>query len=342
MMLEFRFVTSTMEPPVASEISSDAISSVAWRIFGGGESPKTGVSSFDLVESVIQKHVSSDRQQFVAAIVRSWFTESGDYRSLKDDAKPEIARRILAGIETPIAERAVWAVAAIDIDVMLRAMRNRWTNSEIGSFKDALYRTLSEASLSDHVMNPSRISGVTQEEVRRARVPRDAIEKESQLWTFHHLERFQAETVIFGLYPAVARLVDLAVALEAGNARPAVERLEHPVLQARAMFRMQESRTSSEGGGFLDWIARDSGDAAVAAAIFHVLRAAEITQMKRHRDEYTKGFESDSTLGRGDADDQGDRKGRQLVEALVGGWRCWRLRHVLGGLGRSWVSPYVC
>lgn len=300
-----------------SNIAPGGAGAVAWRVFGAGESPTTPMSSYELIDGVIQKHVASDKQPFVAATVRGWFEESGGYRWLRDEAKPEVAREILEGIGVPFTERAVWAVAAIDADVMQPAMETRWTNSETVPFMEAVYEALADVSRQDQIMDPSLLRGLTRQEAESARVPRDAIEKESALWTFHHLEQHQADLVVFGLYPAVARLVDLAVALDGGNPRRAIERLEHPALQARAMFRMQESRASDEVGECLEWIARDSGEAVIAAAIFHVLRAATNARIERDREECMTGVPSNPALQREEANEQRDGNQEPLIEALV-------------------------
>ena len=301
-----------------SNIASGGVGTVAWRIFGDGESPKTGMSSYELIDAVIQKHVMSDKQSLVAATVRGWFAASEGYRWLRDEVKPDVASAILDGIEPPFTERAVWAVGAIDADVMQRMMETRWTDSERVSFVETLYETLADVSRRDQVLDPSRMRELTRQEAESARVPREAIEKETPLWTLHHLEQHQSELVVFGLYSAVARLVDLAVALNGGDPRRAIEHLEHPVLQARAMFRMRDGRLSDDGGGCLDWIARDSDDALIAAAIFHLLRAAASAGMEESREEYTTGVTNSSALGSGEADEQRDRDGKSRVEALVG------------------------
>ena len=299
------------EAQMASDTSAGDLGVVAWRIFGGGESPITKTPSYALIDPVVRKHVARDKQAVVAATIRGWFVESGGYRWLRDEAKPEVARAVLDGIGMPFTERAVWAVAAIDADVMQRAMGTRWTNGETVPFKTAVYEALTEVSRRDQIMEPSRTSGLTRQEAASARVPRDAIERESPLWTFRHLERFQAELVMFGLHPAVAHLVDLAVALDGGNPRQAIERLEHPVLQARAMLRMQRGRASIEDTGCLDWITRDAGDAVMAAAIYHVLSAAADTRMEGSREEHAKGVAGDSALS------QRDRDGEPLFGPLV-------------------------
>ena len=48
----------------------DEAKAVIWRLFGAGESPLTGRSTFDLIERVICKHVSSSAQRgaVIAAI----------------------------------------------------------------------------------------------------------------------------------------------------------------------------------------------------------------------------------------------------------------------------------
>ena len=77
-----------------SSLRPDARSSV-WRIFGAGESPLTQMTSCDLVESVINKHVSPPfRKQSVDEIL-SWFEADGDYRNLKPEMHEPVADMIL-------------------------------------------------------------------------------------------------------------------------------------------------------------------------------------------------------------------------------------------------------
>ena len=295
----------------------DDARAVAWRIFGGGECPKTRMSSYELMDRTIQKHVATDKQAFVAATIRGWFEESGGYRWLKDEAKPAIATLILEGIGTSFTERAVWAVAAIDADVMQRTIETRWTEVEIASFMDALYETLADASRRDQIMDASRVAGLTEQEAGSARVPRDAIERESPLWTFRHLEQWQMDLVVFGLYPAVRNLVDLAVTLEGGTARRVIERLEHPVLQARAVFRMNESRAPGGDSEWLSWIARDSSDAVMAAAVLHILRVAASQTGRDSRAEHLKRDESDRDTKSGRTNEGGGDTGESLIEDFV-------------------------
>ena len=302
---------------MASGMTLGDAGAIAWRIFGGGESPKTKMSSYELIDRVIQKHVSSDKQAFVAATVRGWFAESGGSRWLRNEAKPTIATLVLGGIEAPFTEQAVWAVAAIEADVMQRAIETRWTNSQTVSLMDALYETLADVSRRDQIMDPSQIRGLTQQEAGSARVPRDAIERESPLWTFHHLEQWQMHLVIRGLYPAVGRLVDLAVALEGGSARRVFERLEHPVLQARALFVMTESRAQGGDTRWLDWIARDASDRMIAAAIFHILRAVARQGAEDRREEHPESYDSGRPTNSAEACEEGDDTGESLIEGLV-------------------------
>ena len=304
---------------MASEMTAGDAGAVAWRIFGSGESPETGMSSYELIDGVIQKHVVSDKQPFVAATVRGWFAESGGYRWLRDEAKPEIARKILEGIEVPFTPRAVWAVAAIDADVMQRAMETCWTNSETVPFVDALYEALADVSRRDHVMNPSRIGGLAQEEVGSARVPRDAIEKESQLWTFRSLGT--APSGAGGVWPSSGGRSlrwtwpwHWTVTTHGGRLRV----WNTPPCRHAPCFRCRRVVHRMKMGDVWDWIGRDAGDAVIAAAIFHVLRAATSVRMDRSRDEYRTGVANDPALRQANVDGQRDCDGKSLIEALVG------------------------
>ena len=65
---------------------------VIWRLFGAGESPLTGRSTFDLIERVICKHVSSSTQRgAVIAAIRGWFEIIGERRWLKQDMREPVA-----------------------------------------------------------------------------------------------------------------------------------------------------------------------------------------------------------------------------------------------------------
>jgi len=309
---------------------------VAWRIFGGGESPKIRVPSYELIDRTIQDYVASDKRAVVAATVRGWFAESGDYRWLKDEAKPDVATLVVEGIDAPYVKEAVWAVAAIEAQVMEQAIRARWTAVETASFLDALYETLTGVSRRDQILDASKAFGMGRQETQSALVSRDAIEKESPLWTVHHIERYEVELVIHGLYPAVGHLVDLAVALEGGMERRVVERLDHPVLQARAILRMNQSPSPRRADEWLDWIAPDSSDGAIAAAVFRVLRAAMTQSEEESRTESQGANESEEKTKRKGSRHQTDATGKSLVEGLVS-----RLRDLEPRASARWIGEVL-
>lgn len=309
---------------------------VAWRIFGGGESPKIRVPSYELIDRTIQDHVASDKRALVAATVRGWFAESGDYRWLKDEAKPDVATLVVEGIDAPYVKEAVWAVAAIEAQVMEQAIRARWTAVETAAFLDALYETLADVSRRDQILDASKALGMGGQETQSALVSRDAIEKESPLWTVHHIERYEVELVIHGLYPAVGHLVDLAVALEGGMERRVVERLDHPVLQARAILRMDQSPSPRRADEWLDWIAPDSSDGAIAAAVFRVLRAAMKQSEEESRTESQGSNEGEEKTKRGESRDQTDATGKSLVAGLAG-----RLRNLEPRASARWIGEVL-
>ena len=64
----------------------DEAEAVIWRIFGAGESLPSGRSTFDLIEPIIRKHVSSSTKRNLAiAAVREWFESIGERRWLKPE-----------------------------------------------------------------------------------------------------------------------------------------------------------------------------------------------------------------------------------------------------------------
>jgi hypothetical protein len=286
-----------------------------------------------LIDRTIQEHVAGDKRALVAATVRGWFAESGGDRWLKDEAKPDVATLVVEGIEAPYVKEAVWAVAAIEAQVMEQAIRAHWTAVETASFLDALYETLADVSRRGQILDASRALGMGLQETPSALVSRDAIEKESPLWTVHHIERYEAELVFHGLYPAVGHLVDLAVALEGGMTRRVVERLDHPVLQARAILRMNQTPSPRRADEWLEWIARDSSDGTIAAAVFRVLWAAMKQSEEESRTDIQRPNESEENTKRGECRHQADASWESLVEELVS-----RLLDLETGASARWIG----
>ncbi len=238
---------------------------VVWRIFGEGESSLKRRSTYELIEPIIGKHVSStDRGQAIGEI-RGWFESHGDRRWLKSEMSEPIAVLILEGIGTERGETAVWAVGSIDADLAARIIRSLWFPKEIDSFLEAALKILERLCDRDEVLDASRI---TRLDSSSAKMQKDTKER---LKVFQDLDNHGFELVYGGLYSAVENLVDLVVDLYPEQFESLIERLDHPVVRARMAYRMIAMVCHSDHRETLQWIKEGSCDALIALAIVHTL-----------------------------------------------------------------------
>lgn len=238
---------------------------VIWRIFGEGESPLKRRSTYELIEPIIGKHVSStDRGQAIGEI-RGWFESHGERRWLKSEMSEPVAVLILEGIGTERGKTAVWAVGSIEADLAARIIRSLWSPEEIDSFFEAALKILERLCDRDEVLDASRI---TRLDSSSAKMQKDTKER---LKVFRDLDNHGFELVYGGLYSAVENLVDLVVDLYPEQFESLIERLDHPVVRARAAYRMIAMVRHSDHRETLQWIKEWSCDALIALAIVHTL-----------------------------------------------------------------------
>ena len=250
----------------------DEAKAVIWRIFGAGASLLTERSTFDLIEPIIGKRASSPNRQ-VGAIneIRSWFELIGERRSLKADMREPVAILILEGIGTDRSETAIWAVGSIEGDLAARIIRSRWRTEEINSFVDAALAILEMVSGRDEVLDAAGIVPFAGVESGKARIPKDAVQREGRLETFRHLNSHGFELIHRALHPPVGNLIELVIDLQPERFESLVERLDHPVMQARAAHHMVAATRALDHSTPSQWITEDSCDASVALAIVHTL-----------------------------------------------------------------------
>lgn len=242
------------------------------RIFGAGESPLTRRSTFDLIEPIICKHVSSATERDLAiAAVRSWFETIGERRWLKPDMREPVAVLILEGIGTDRSETAVWAVGSIEGDLATRVIRSRWRPEEIDSFVDAALATLEKVSGRDEVLDAAGIVPFAGVESGKARIPKDAVRREGRLETFQHLDSHGFELVHRALHPPAGNLVELVIDLQPERFESLIDRVDHPVMQARAAYHMVAATQALDHRTPSQWITENSCDALIALAIVHTL-----------------------------------------------------------------------
>ena len=245
---------------------------VIWRIFGAGESPLTGRSTFDLIEGVICKHVSSSthRDRAISAI-RGWFETIGERRWLKPDIRERVAVLILEGIGADRSETAIWAIGSIDGDLAASIIRPRWRPEEIDSFVDAVLATLENICERDEVLTAAGIVPFAEVKSGKAGIPRDAVQREGTLETFRYLNSHGFDLIHRTLHPPAGNLIKLVIDLQPERFESLIERLDHPVMQARAAYHMVAATRALDHRQPLLWITEKSCDALVALAIVHTL-----------------------------------------------------------------------
>ena len=247
---------------------------VVWRIFGAGASPMSGRSTFDLIEPVIAKRTSLARRQQTACIaeIRQWFESFGDRHWLRAEMREPVAEAIMDGIGKSFSDRAAWAVGSIDSEIVLRLLRARcWSDEEIEDFCSRAVVAVHAAIERDRILDASRASGYVGIDPAQATIPRDAIERESKLSTFWHLENHGWELVHHALDHAVSNLVELLVDLRPARVVSLIAELDHPVVQALAADHFLGAALRADHRAPLKWIDQDASDAVVALAIYHTL-----------------------------------------------------------------------
>ena len=256
--------TETVQPPPLTEEAK----AVVWQIFSEGASPLTRRSSYDAIEPVIRKRLSSkDAAPSIAAICE-WFDSYDDRRWLKSDMQEAVAVMILEGVGTASEEAEVWAVGSIDAEVAIPLVRFVWSCEQIDSLVEAALDALEKLCNRDNVLDASRLERSGSADVR---ITRQAIEREGRLETFRQLDSHGLDLVLQALHPAAGNLLALVVELRPQRFESLIDRLDHPVMQARATHHMVAAARHLDLRATVRWIAHDSCDGLIALAILHTL-----------------------------------------------------------------------
>ena len=254
---------------ITSESSLPAeVRAVIWRIFGEGESPLKRRTTYELIEPIVRNRVSSIDPSRVISEIRGWFESHEDRRWLKSEMSEPVAVLILDGVRSERGETAIWAVGSIDADLAASNIRSLWSSKEIDTFVEAALKTLERPCDQDEVLDATRIARL---DSTNAKIPKSAVEREGRLETFRHLDNHGFELVYGGLYLQVENLVDLVVELRPEQFESSIERLNHPVLRARAAYRMIAIVRPLDHRKILQWITKGSSDALIALTIVHTL-----------------------------------------------------------------------
>ena len=254
----------SLEPSICDDLKA-----VTWRIFGSGGSPLKEKLTYELIESIVEKHLRQRDPNRVISEIRGWFESHGKERWLKSEMREPVAALIVDGVQTNRDERAIWAVGSIETDLAARAIRSGWSSEEIDSFVDCTLDTLRKVCDGGQILNASRIAGV---DSAHAKIPGEAIiSNKGTLEIFQHLDSYGFDLVHMALHHATAHLIELVVELRPNQFKSVIERLDHPVMQARAAHRRLASMWRLNHRETLSWVTEDSCDALVALAIVHTL-----------------------------------------------------------------------
>ena len=250
---------------------SDPAREVVWRIFGEGESPLKGRSSYELICPIVEHHVAVADRNRVMREIQGCFESHGNRHWLRREMQERVAAVMIEEIRAADpSEAAVWAIGSIDAELATSLIRSNWTASAIDGFVLATLRTLKTACDRNRVLDASRCFGWDPDSAN-AGIPRDAFTREGNVETFQNLLNQGLHFVVSGLHPAVGNLIELTVALRPDLLGLVVERLDHPVVQARAARCAVEAARLSNHRATLDWIRADSCPAQVALAIVYSL-----------------------------------------------------------------------
>ena len=250
----------------------DEVKAVIWRIVGPDASPLHKATAYGLIEPVIRNHAPSADLKRVAGQIREWFQSYEHGQWLKTEMVKPVATLILEGMRTERGKTAIWAVGSIDdVDLATHIMRRSWSPAEIDSFVGAALATLGELCERDEVIDATRCAGFEPQGSMSAKIPKSDLERPGKLQTFSHLDSHGSELVYHGLHPAAGNLLELMMELRPGQFPSLIDRLDHPVMQARTAYRVIGAARRLDHRSTLGWITNGSCEALIALSIFHTL-----------------------------------------------------------------------
>lgn len=296
--------------------------SVVWKIFGAGSSPLNALSSFDLIQPVLRKHVSSSSHRDQAiSVIRGWFDNIGGRRYLSQGIREQVAMLILDGVGNDFSETAIWAIGSIDRDLSANIIRSCWSKDEIAVFIDAVLATLESLCARDEVLDVSGIAPVARSDSYKTSVPRESLQREGNLETFQHLNNFGFELIQYALHGPTGNLIELVVELRPELFESLIEMLDHPVMQARAALHVITASRIENHRRPLEWISKNSCDALIALSIVHTLetvnRLDEDIRSADHLNESQAKWSTELHPARDDLDAAADALINDVVVRLT-------------------------
>ena len=162
----------------------------------------------------------------------------------------------------------MWAVGSIEPVLAGRIIRSIWSPDMSDSFVESALKALQTLCDRDAVIDANRFVNAGS---GRAKIPRDAMERKGRLDTFQHLDNRGLELVHRGLHPVAGNLIELVIGLRPEQLANLIEKLRHPVVQARAAYHMVGAVRPLDHRSTLLWITERASDDMVALAILHTL-----------------------------------------------------------------------
>ena len=257
----------TMETDRAPSVSEEA-KAIIWQIFSEGASPRTRLSSYDAIEPVVRRHLSSSDAEPSIFAIRGWFESYGDRHWLKSDMREAVAAMIFEGVGTACGEEEVWAIGSVDAEVAIRVVPSLWSRQQSDAFIEATLNALEKLCIRGNMLDTSRLERSSPVDVTTMR---QDMERDGRLEFFRRLDSHGLDLVLRALHPTVGNLLALVVELQPEKFQSMVERLDHPIVQARAAYHMVAATLHSDHRSTLRWIAHDSCDGLMALAIVHTL-----------------------------------------------------------------------
>ena len=197
-------------------------------------------------------------------------------------------------------------------------IRSRWGPEEIDSFVEAVLAALEKICERDEVLNAAGVVPYAEVQSGKARIPRDAVQREGTLATFQHLNNHGFDLIHRALHPSAGNLVELVIDLQPERFDSLIERLDHPVMQARAAYHMVTATQALDGRKPLLWITEVSCDALIALAIVHTLETVNrLDEDIRYSERLGEDRHKLSTELRPQQDDPDDAAAFKLLNDLV-------------------------
>ena len=265
------------------ELPVEAIQAI-WRIFGNGLAPLKEPTCQDLARSMIRSELGeTEETDRIIDEIRSWFDPDGGPNHLRSDMSEPVAGMIIDGIRAALSgtpgignhDTAFWAMGSIHPDLAASIIRSSWSPEQMHAFTQYALDTLERLQEKGEIFDPQHIVG---RDARGARARSVEVGDDDLLRSFHvgSYIAFEAHRT---MYPGIASVVHLLLALNPEMLPELVGRVRDRLLQSFAAFCVAGIRATSDHRKPLQWITDNSPRALIALAILHVLefaRQAEI------------------------------------------------------------------